>query len=279
MVRIMELLKTQIHIGLESPVRVLHFSDTHLTRADLRDGERKVQLAEGRKAGFPHAEEVLDFACATAKELDIPIVYTGDLADFVSLANLEAAKQFADENDCFVVAGNHEFSLYVGEAWEDADYRNQSLDMVQACYKNDIRMSSRVIGGVNFVALDNGYYLFDAEQLDFLKREAEKGLPMVLMMHVPLYDPALYDYELRRVPGCAYLTGVPEEKMAHYEDYRYRQQKADEITLETMRYIADQPLIRAILTGHLHMNYEASYADRMPQIFTGNCAVRVIEFT
>lgn len=278
----MELLKTQIHIGLDTPVRVLHMGDTHLTRADLRDGERKVELAEGRSKAFPHAEEVLAFAAKTAKELNLPILHAGDLMDFVSQANLEAATQFAEENDCFMAAGNHEFSLYVGEAWEDAAYRNQSLDAVQACHKNNIRMASRIIGegksAINFIALDNGYYLFEPEQLAFLKQEAEKGLPMVLIMHVPLYDPALYEYSLTRSPACAYLTGVPEELMAFYEDYRFRQQRANEITLETMAYIADQPLIKAILTGHLHMNYEASYADRMPQLFTGDRAVRLIEF-
>ncbi len=274
----MEFIRTTIKIGLAEPVRVLHFSDTHLTHADLRDGDRKVALAEARSECFPYAEEILQFASAKAKALELPIVHTGDLCDFVSLANIETAKAFTDEHDVFMVAGNHEFSLYVGEAWEDEAYRNQSLDAVQSAHKNNIRMASRVIGGVNFVALDNGYYLFDEKQLNFLKEQAALGLPMVLMMHVPLYDPALYDYELARIPGCVYLCGVPEEKMAHYEDYRFRQQKADEITLQTIRYIAEEPLVKAILTGHLHMNYEASFADRMPQIFTGNNAVRLIEF-
>ncbi len=273
----MELLHTQIRIGLDAPVRVLHFSDTHLTRADLRDGDRKVELADARYNCFPGAEEVLQFASATAKSMDLPIVHTGDLCDFVSQANIEAARQFTDEHDVFMVAGNHEFSLYVGEAWEDEAYRNQSLEAVQSAHKNNIRMDSRVIGGVNFIAVDNGYYLFDRAQLDFLKAEAQKGLPMVLMMHVPLYDRALYDYELSRAPGCAYLCGVPEELMSHYDEYRFRQQKADDVTLETMDYIAREPLVKAILTGHLHMNYEASYADRMPQIFTGDRAVRIIE--
>ena len=274
----MELLHTQVEIGLSAPVRVLHFSDTHLTRADLRDGERKVVLADGRYTCFPHAEEVLQFASANAMAMDIPIVHTGDLCDFVSQANVEAAREFTDTHDVFMVAGNHEFSLYVGEAWEDEAYRNQSLETVQSAHKNNIRMDSRVIGGVNFVALDNGYYLFDEAQLAFLKAQAARGLPMVLMCHVPLYDRALYDYELTRVPGCAYLCGVPEELMGHYDDYRYRQQKADAITLETLAYIAEEPLIKAVLTGHLHMNHVASYADRMPQIFTGHEAVRVIEF-
>ncbi|MBE6653528.1 MAG: metallophosphoesterase [Ruminococcaceae bacterium] len=274
----MELIRTTVTIGLAEPVRVLHFSDTHLTRADLRDGERKVKLADARFECFKNAEEVLQFAAANAMALELPILHTGDLCDFVSQANIEAARAFTDEYDVFMVAGNHEFSLYVGEAWEDEAYRNQSLAAVQSAHKNNIRMDSRIIGGVNFVALDNGYYLFDREQLEFLKAQAALGLPIVLMCHVPLYDPALYDFELKRVPGCAYLCGVPEEKMAHYDEYRFRQQRADAVTLETLDYVAREPLVKAILTGHLHINHEASYAGRMPQIFTGNQALRLIEF-
>ena len=142
-------------------------------------------------------------------------MHTGDLLDFVSLANLEAAKAFSDEHDLFMATGNHEFSLYVGEAKEDAAYRNQSLAKVQACFKNNIRMSARVIDGVKFVALDNGYYTFEREQLEFLKQEAKEGLPIVLMFHTPLYDKALYEDTMMRFP-CAYLVGVPEELMRCY---------------------------------------------------------------
>lgn len=273
----MELICTQIKIGLPAPVRVLHLSDTHLTRADLRDGDRKVKLADDRYSAFPHAEEVLQFASAQAQARDIPIVYTGDLCDFVSQANLEAVRDFNESHDLFAVAGNHEFSLYVGEAWEDEDYRNQSLAAVQSAYANHIRMASRVIGDVNFIALDNGYYLFDAHQLAFLKAEAARGLPMVLMCHVPLYDRALYDYQLSHGSDCAYLCGVPEELMAHYDPYRRRQQRADAVTMETLDYIAEEPLIRVILTGHLHINHEASFAGRIPQIFTASEAVRLLE--
>ena len=274
----MELLRTQIRIGLDTPVRILHFSDVHLTRADLRDGDRKVELADARYNTFPHAEEVLQRISAQAKAMDLPLICTGDLCDFVSEANVEAAREFTDEHDVFAVAGNHEFSLYVGEAWEDEAYRNQSLDKVQSAYKNNIRMDARVIGGVNFVALDNGYYLFDEAQLAFLKAQVAKGLPIVLLCHVPFYDRDLYDFELARAPGCAYLTGVPEELMGHYDDHRFRQQKADAVTQETLDYVAGEPLIRVILTGHLHINHEASFAGRIPQIFTGHEALRLIEF-
>ena len=100
----MELLKTQVKIGLAEPVRVLHISDTHLTYADMRDGERKVKLAEDRAQYFSEAEENLQAASQMAKEERVPIVHTGDLIDFVSKANLEAAKQFIEQNDVFMAA-------------------------------------------------------------------------------------------------------------------------------------------------------------------------------
>lgn len=273
----MQILQTRVEIGLNNPVYVLHASDTHLTRADMRDGERKVRLAEDRIRGFRQAEEVLVKIGELSKKLKQPILHTGDLLDFVSVANLEAAKAFTEEHDLFMAAGNHEFSLYVGEAKEDAAYRNQSLWKVQACFKNDIRMSSRIIDGIKFVALDNSYYTFEPEQLEFLKQESKEGLPMVLLFHVPLYDSALYDNEMSHSP-CGYLVGVPEERMRCYTPDRYEQQLPDAVTLETLEYIANEPLIKAILTGHLHYNYEGTFAGRIPQIVTGCEDIRMVEF-
>ncbi len=50
-----------------------------------------------------------------------------------------------------------------------------------------------------------------------------------------------------------------------------------ETTLEVMEYIKNQPLIKALITGHLHFNYEGVYADRIPQIVTSCADARLIE--
>jgi len=273
----MNIINTRLSVGAVKPFRVIHISDTHLTYADMRDGKRKVDLAEKRKKYPGEAEHILDFAHHYSKENGLPIVHTGDLIDFVSIANLEAAKRFTDQNDCFMAAGNHEFSLYLGEAKEDAAYRNQSLRSVQSVFKNDIRMSSRMIGGVNFVALDNGYYLFEEEQLDFLKAEVDKALPIVLLLHTPFYEPALYERMMKSKP-CAYLLGVPESLMQGYPPDRFEQQKADEITCKALEYIKNQPQIKAIIAGHLHFNYEGMFDEHIPQIVTSRSDVRIIEF-
>lgn len=284
----MNTLHTTVHIGLKNPFSVIHVTDTHLTLADERDDERKNKLAVRRRRVFPEADEILAEVEKRAKETGLPIVFTGDLLDFVSEANLDRAREFINRCDCFFAAGNHEFSLYVGEAWEDAEYRNRSLAKVQSAFSNDIRASSRVIGGVNFVALDNGYYLFEEEQLDFLKCEAARGLPIVLLMHTPLYEPTLFDIRVNRreeyglppqIPPCAYLLGVPEELMGDYDDHRFRQQKADECTRRTYEYILSEPLIRAAVTGHLHSDYEGTLPSGIPQIITSDTTIRIITFT
>ena len=41
-------IKQEICVGAEKPFRVLHLSDTHMTYADDRDDERKLELAENR---------------------------------------------------------------------------------------------------------------------------------------------------------------------------------------------------------------------------------------
>ena len=276
----MKIIENTLKVGAKEPFEVLHLSDTHLTFADERerDNGRKVALAKERLRYFAHAESDLREAEAYAKDNGLTIIHTGDLIDFVSAANLDAAKRFTTENDVFMAAGNHEFSLYVGEAKEDAAYRNKSLYAVQEAFTNDIRFASRVMHGVNFVAVDNGYYLFEREQLDALKKEAEKGLPIVLMMHTPLYTPTLYDVRMEQAPGPVYLMNVPVEKMAHYTPDRFAQQLADDVTREAYDYILSQPLIRAVIAGHLHTDSEGTLPNGIPQLVTDCRTMRRIRF-
>ena len=284
----MNIIKTRIEIGLEKPFRALHMSDNHIALADERDDAPKIELAEGRTRAFNHGktgnvaveeyERQLDYA----RVHHLPILYTGDLCDFVSYKNLDYARDTLRDFDYFMAVGNHEFSLYVGEAFEDLPYKMKSFDLVQSYFRNDLHFASRVMGGVNFVALDNGYYRFDADQLVQMKREIEKGLPIVLMMHNPLHTQELYDEMMtNRKQPCAYLTGTPDALMTGYDEYRFRQQQADADTMAFIDYIYTQPLIKAVLAGHLHFNYETRLPSGIMQYVTGGgyCGdARDIEF-
>ena len=276
----MNLIYNKIKVGAEKPFRFLHMSDTHFTLADERDDKRKNDLAKQRSQWHSDAEEISAEVEAFAKEHQLLIAHTGDYIDFVSEANLDRLRKFTEDNDVFMAAGNHEFSLYVGEAFEDADYRNRSLGRVQSCASNNIRFDSRKINGVNLIAIDNGYYLFDREQLEALKREAEYGLPMILFMHTPLYDKELYQImgENNCLKEASYLVATPEELTKHYSEYRRRQQTADGITRDTVEYIKNQPLIKAIFCGHIHeFVSETTLVGNVRQYISNFDNVRLVE--
>ncbi len=284
----LDITKTTILIGLEKPFRALHMSDNHVALADERETMRKRELAKNRTEAFSRngntALSFLEEMVAYAKKEGMPILHTGDLYDFVSYKNLEFARDILRDVDHIYAVGNHEYSLYLGEATEDLHYKMQSYPLVQKYFRNNLFFDSRIINGVNFIALDDGYYNFYPEQLEKLKKEAEKGLPMVLMMHNPLYTPEFFELKMAAKPvrGCAFLTGVPEELMRNYSEYRYTQQKATQTTFEMMDYIAHQPLIRAILCGHLHANYDVPMASGITQYVSGygpKGIVREITFT
>ena len=117
--------------------------------------------------------------------------------------------------------------------------------------------------------IDNSYYRFEKPQLEALFSRNRFGLPIILFSHVPLFELTLYKISMER-NECAYLTSTPEELMNSYSEYRYRQQKADDITLETTGADKTEPLIKAIfLTGHLHYDYELMLTDTLRQYVTG----------
>ena len=276
----MQLITNRIKAGAEKPFRFLHMSDTHFALVDDRDDQRKNQLGAVRRKWYSDAEKTVDEIETYARVHQLPIMHTGDFIDFVSEANLDRLKRFTGENNVFFAAGNHEFSLYVGEAFEDAEYRNKSLAKVQACIPNNMRFASRKINGVNLIAIDNGYYLFEQWQFDALRKEAERGLPMILFMHTPIYDDALYRAmdEHHCLGEAAYMVATPEELMSGYSAYRYRQQKADNITLQTVEYIKNQPLIKAIFCGHIHeFVSETRLTDRITQFLSNFDRVRLVE--
>ena len=269
----MELIKTRIEIGLEKPLHFLHITDSHLCLADSRDDLRKQELARRRYAEFggdsvPQAlDEQLDYAVSHG----LKVLYTGDIIDFVSWQNLEYAQRQLNRVDYFMAAGNHEFSLYVGEAKEDVPYKMQSFDRVQRYFKNPLLFAGRVMGGVNFVAVDDGYYRFDKEQLAGLRAEIAKGLPIVLMLHNPLHTDELYR-QMRQIPmgrQCAYLTGTSLDMMSDYPPDRLEQQRPDEDTMAFIRAVEQEPLIKAVIAGHLHHSFENRLPGGIMQYVTG----------
>ena len=247
--------RVSLKVGAGKPFQIIHISDTHFSFCDKRDNERKMKLAAARMFDMEQrrAEHYLDEAIRNATERNAMLVHTGDLIDFTSEANLDAVVEHFAGIDAFVCAGNHEFSQYVGEAREDAAYKAVSYDAVQAAFPNDLTFASKVVNGVNFIAFDNVYYNFTQSQFEAFEREVEKGLPIVVLCHVPLYSPGLFRRCLKRQRGrCAFLCGVPDSLMKGYQRGWAVQQKTDAVTAEFIKRLRSEPLLKAILCGHIH---------------------------
>jgi hypothetical protein len=280
-VELAEINQIIIPVGATKPFSALHLTDTHITRADERDDERKRELARNRRNAFPDAEKYFEAALDYARENDLVVLHTGDMIDFVTDANLEYVKEKTAGLNCFFSAGNHEYSQYVGEAKEDEAYKAQSYERVQAAYPNNLKFASRIINGVNFVALDDVYYNVTKEHLDLMKEEVKKGLPIVIMCHVPFYTSHFYEIEMHKTGGaCAYVTGAPHKLTESYpgnpdlpadEQWRNRgvQQRADKDTLEFVKWLKKQSLVKAILCGHNHDFYQGPFSETAMQHMAG----------
>ncbi|MBQ6264402.1 MAG: metallophosphoesterase [Clostridia bacterium] len=267
----MELIRSTLNIGLEKPVKLLHVTDSHLAFADEHDDERKHKLAQ--RFHSAEKEKYLYEHIAYSKANCDALIHTGDLFDFVSHANTVKAREILSDAHIFFIAGNHEYSQYVGEAWEDKAYRMNSYMQIERDGGFGVPMlwNTRVVGGVNIVGIDNSYYLFEDWQIHRLKKESEKGLPIILAFHDPLFEQSLYDYHFEHSPAesCTYLTGVDEKHLERYSEFRAYQQRPDEPTLRMIEYIKSEPMIRAILTGHLHFSFESNITENLPQFVTG----------
>ena len=171
-----------IKIGAEKPFKVLHVTDSHLARFD----------PEKPCTRFENIRDDIDtyFAdsCDFCRENNMIMLHTGDVVDFVSEANFEYMKKCFDGVDYICATGNHEFCHWVGDATENQQYKWRMLSSVGKHFRCNMHFDSRVVNGVNFVTLDNGYYMFTEGQLEMLRAEVARGLPIILCMHTPIYS-------------------------------------------------------------------------------------------
>lgn len=242
--------KTTIKIGLEKPIRILHMTDSHLPFYCESDSE--AMISQGKKRNEKRSVRNLDRLVEYGEEKCDLIVHTGDLIDYISKPCVEFAKAFLKKDKLLFIAGNHEYAKYDGKK-EDMAYRLQSLEEIGG-YGVDVFFNSYIYGGVNFVGIDDAYHQAEYEQLELLKKEVEKGYPIILFMHAPLYEEKLYKESYKFWDGEICLLGTdtdlhPEVIGDIAEPF--------ESTKAFYEYVTSEPLIKAVLAGHLHFGFES----------------------
>ena len=252
-----------IDAGAEKPFSVLHVSDTHLTEVNseespdlARRGIFRTRTFAGRqkealRASLEFAERHADF-----------VVHTGDLVDFVSEGNLAAVRSFFDNSPVKVLCsvGNHEYwGLAPGKSY--APHESNFRDC-QAAFPNDLHFASRIVNGVNFVALDDslvdedgGLAPFSQNVADAFSKEVGRGLPIVLCVHVPFRTPlvwtATHQHWRNRGRRFAGAHGAAPKYSKSAEDF--------------IAYLKSVPLLKGILSGHLHCSVEERFSPTAMQ--------------
>jgi len=239
--------KSVIEIGIKEPIRFLHITDAHM------DIVKEIGKAEN----VDYFEEAMKYA----KKNDMFIVCTGDNFKWFSEENYNyAVKNFSDESNIFI-PGNHDFCRSPDNdgLGEPREYQKYSKKWTP-CYNLNIDFDSKIINGVNFVCLQNGYYSISYEQIELLKAEVMKGFPIILCMHVPLFNLERAEDMLLRGRPAGYMIAPVDECRIKYNESHAIAQKPTKETLDAVEYISNEPLIKAIVAGHIHEDFDG-FAD------------------
>ena len=250
----MNIEKTVLEIGLAKPLTVLHITDNHLPLYDENDSPEIA--AKGKKRSREAALEALAEEMAYGTEHCDLIVHTGDLIDFASGANIAFAKNVLKHEKMLYIAGNHEYWRCDGGI-EDMNYRLVSMGKLKELNVK-LMFTSRVVGGVNFVGIDDAYHQVEDCQTERLRMEVEKGYPVVLFLHAPLFEQSLYDASVAFWhDGSAYLVGCDEAHLIPYPEILAAGQRPSADTKRFAEYVNGEKQIKAVLAGHVHFGFES----------------------
>ena len=258
-----------VHVGATKPFSVLHISDTHLSEAYPDEGETKLKLMDIRRKTFGgRQEEALRDSLSWAKKNVDYVVHTGDLIDWQSRANFDLVKKYFGDS-MFGSLGNHEFSrdMWMGDPKEkDEAWKDCSREKLAEEFPFDISLHSQIVNGVNFVTVDDVFGTVTPGQVERFRAEVKKGLPIVLCMHVPIYTDDIWR-ALVKFWKCAGRKF--EDATLPPPEGDYLRQKEDKVTSDFLAYLKKEPLLKAILAGHLHLTAEDRFSPTAVEYVIG----------
>ena len=167
------------------------------------------------------------------------------------------------------VAGNHDWH-YEGmsgklDTLRDTWIDNRLLSLYQG--KNPL-MAAYDIKGIRFLAIDNSTYEINDEQLAFFSKHAASGLPLVLLVHIPMYAPG---------KGISFGCGNPNWNASTDRNYKLEKRPRwpvaghSKTTFNFYDEVFNSPNLLGIFTGHIHKN-SIEIINGKPQIVSDDNA-------
>ena len=269
---VLKLTPLELRVGAEKPFRALHISDTHLNFWDVADyhgSEVRNDHFERRWVRFPQALNSFYASIDYAAERGLPILHTGDLIDWNTRGNRRVLAHNLRGLDFFCSLGNHEYHVDFGAGARPARSGAEARALLRDVLPNDLTVASRVVNGVNFVAFDDAETNLREETVRGVKAEFGKGLPVVLMCHIPpAYPREFLENSLASKRATLRGQGVPEEELPTNIP-KPVQDSHDERTRDFYAWLRGQRQLKAILCGHTHVEERGAFSETADMIVAG----------
>ena len=252
--------------SIKEEIRIVHISDSHLsilengksecpeytTRMDRAYINPKNYLTGEPGTKQQHFENILDEA--KLKNADL-IILTGDIINNPTFANVNYVKEKLDSCgiEYHFISGNHDwhFEGMPGSLDElHAEWITKRLKpLSRGC---NPFYNSKIIKGINFVFIDNSTYQVEIEQLSFFREQVSKGLPIILCMHIPVYQQSDLEREIVETMGDPRWGAEYDEYYKNEKRERWPESGNKGTTCQFLTEILECKNLLAILAGHDH---------------------------
>lgn len=248
---------------INESVKVVHIADTHLFMNDERgipfqEYSNRMARAYNQTKHFQTGEKTnpnqsFEQTLAFAKEVKADLItLVGDIFSFPSEAAIEWVCSKLDSTDIpyIYVAGNHDWH-YEGMQGPLDSLRYTWIEkrLLPLYQGNHPLMAAYDIKGIRFLAIDNSTYQINDEQLAFFSEQVASGLPLVLLLHIPMYAPGK---KISYGCGNPYWGAASDRNFELERRPKWPQSGHTQTTYDFHKKVFDAPNLMGIFSGHIH---------------------------
>ena len=266
--------------GLEKPLVVLHITDSHVTVADEREAQyqqyssRMDKSYGGEKEHWRTKEKALPAAhslglLTLAKDRNVDLIaLTGDIVNNPSQSSVRFIGKSLNDTGIrwLYISGNHDWHYEGMPGSDEALRKTWTQERLLPLYPGRNPLCYAVqIGSINFVALDNSTYQVTGKQLAFYEKETARGLPTVLLLHIPIYTPANTGASASSCCGNPVWGWETDHGFAIERRERWSKSGNLKSTTDFVDRVGKTGNLIAVLAGHTHKARAEKLSDSAVQ--------------
>ena len=250
---------------IKEKIKIVHIADTHLYMDDYRgkpflNYSKRMASAYNQTTHFKtrkktNPKKSFDRALKFAKEVNADVItLVGDIFSFPSELAIEwvLSKLDAIGIPYIYIAGNHDWH-YEGMKGKLVTLRDKWIEkrLMPLYQGNNPLMAAYDIKGIRFLAIDNSTYEVNDEQLSFFSQQVESGMPLVLLVHIPMYAPG------KKISfGCGNpFWGAATDRNFELEKRpKWPKNGHSKTTFEFHKKVFESSNLIGVFAGHIHRN-------------------------